>query len=79
MFSRVPNASKIVLVFIRQLMKEHGFHFLDAQVHNPHLQSMGAEQVDREQFLEQLAIASPLSDSGEIWKTRATQVNELNL
>lgn len=79
MFSRVPNASKIVLVFIRQLMKYHGFHFLDAQVHNPHLQSMGAVQIDREQFLEQLANATPLSDTGDIWKTPTTRVNELSL
>jgi len=43
------------------------------------LQSMGAEQVDREHFLEQLAKATPLSDTGEIWKTPTTQVNELNL
>jgi hypothetical protein len=40
---------------------------------------MGAEQVDRENFLEQLANATPLSDTGDIWKTPVTQVNELRL
>jgi hypothetical protein len=40
---------------------------------------MGAEQVDREHFLKQLANATPLSDTGDIWKTPATQVHELSL
>lgn len=48
MFSRVKDASKVALHHICTEMQPR---LLDAQVHSPHLESIGAEMIDREVFL----------------------------
>lgn len=51
MFSNVPNASKIALIKLAQKLTELEFKFIDCQIHNPHLESMGAKLIEREKFL----------------------------
>lgn len=51
MFSLVPNASKAALI---HLCSEYNYALIDCQVENPHLLSMGAELIERHQFLELL-------------------------
>ncbi|MEP1033711.1 leucyl/phenylalanyl-tRNA--protein transferase [Ekhidna sp.] len=54
MFSLVSNASKLALIrFIQEFQKEGGQLF-DCQVHSEHLVSMGAENIDRTEFLKYL-------------------------
>lgn len=48
MFSRVKDASKLALHHICTEMQPR---LIDAQVHSPHLESIGAEMIDREVFL----------------------------
>ncbi len=55
MFSRRTDASKIALVALCRLIAAHGYAVLDCQVGNPHLFSMGAEQISREAFQSLLA------------------------
>lgn len=50
MFSHQTDGSKIALIALCRLLEEHGFDVLDCQVGNPHLYSMGAEEVSREAF-----------------------------
>jgi len=50
MFSKHTDASKIVLVTLCHQLREWGFTMLDCQVSNPHLLSMGAENISREEF-----------------------------
>jgi len=50
MFSRVTDASKVALVALCRQLKQWGFSILDCQVSNPHLLSMGAEEVSRVEF-----------------------------
>lgn len=50
MFSRRPNASKIALISLCQQLQQWGYQLIDCQIHNDHLQNMGAEHLDREQF-----------------------------
>jgi leucyl/phenylalanyl-tRNA--protein transferase len=52
MFSRVPNASKIALVFLARRLQAAGFPLIDCQVYNDHLGSMGAIVITRENFIE---------------------------
>lgn len=52
MFSRVSNASKIALVFLIEYLKEHDAKLLDCQLLNPFLESMGAREIPRREFLK---------------------------
>lgn len=51
MFSLQTDASKVILVELAAYMKRHEFVLLDCQVPNPHLHSMGATKLSREEFL----------------------------
>ncbi|MBX3242414.1 MAG: leucyl/phenylalanyl-tRNA--protein transferase [Chitinophagaceae bacterium] len=54
MFSNVSNASKYAFIsYVQQLTKE-GVQLIDCQVHTPHLESLGAEMIPREIFIQQL-------------------------
>lgn len=51
MFSKKADASKIALYFLVQRLKKAGFNFIDCQIPNPHLESLGARNISRESFL----------------------------
>ena len=65
MFSRQPNMSKIALYYLVQKLIEDGFALIDCQVHNDHLATMGAREIPRSVFVEQLenTIDSPLTSN----------------
>ena len=50
MFSREPDASKIALIALCQFLQMANFGLLDCQVPNPHLRSMGAVDISRQEF-----------------------------
>lgn len=52
MFSRESNTSKLALCFLQNFLAQHHFHFIDCQVPNPHLLSLGCKEITRETFLE---------------------------
>jgi leucyl/phenylalanyl-tRNA--protein transferase len=54
MFSKVPNASKIAFVSLIQFLKENNYKLLDCQVHNDHLEKLGAFEISRETFMKVL-------------------------
>lgn len=54
MFHLRSNASKVILAQLARYLHREGFELLDCQVPNPHLISMGACEVSREDFLERL-------------------------
>ena len=56
MFHTQTNASKVVLAQLARHLEKEGFALLDCQVPNPHLISMGACHIAREDFLERLAM-----------------------
>lgn len=51
MFSKVPNASKVAFVYLINYLKENNYKLLDCQVHNDHLESLGAFEIPRELFM----------------------------
>lgn len=65
MFSRSPNASKVVLVHLLKSLEEKGFEFLDCQQTSDHLLSMGAEEISRARF-QQYLVASGISPDKEM-------------
>ncbi len=54
MFSNIPNASKVALVRLAQKLETLNFEFIDCQIHNPHLEKMGAVEIKREKFIKLL-------------------------
>lgn len=54
MFHLESNASKLALLFLIDHLKAHGSTWLDAQVMTPHLEFLGAKEIDRRTFLDQL-------------------------
>lgn len=54
MFSRVRDASKVVLVTLADFLGRAGFELIDCQVTNPHLLSLGAREIPRRDFLARL-------------------------
>lgn len=51
MFSTRSNASKFALIQLASRLKKKEFLFIDCQVHNSHLESMGAVEIERRLFL----------------------------
>jgi leucyl/phenylalanyl-tRNA--protein transferase len=54
MFSTVPNASKIAFVWLVNYLKENNYKLLDCQVHNDHLEKLGAFEISRKIFMRVL-------------------------
>lgn len=54
MFSKVPNASKIGFVWLVNHLKENKYKLLDCQLHNDHLEKLGAFEISREVFMRVL-------------------------
>ncbi|SFQ16555.1 leucyl/phenylalanyl-tRNA--protein transferase [Parafilimonas terrae] len=54
MFSRISNASKFAFInYVKQLARE-GIVLIDCQVYTKHLESLGAEMISRNEFLNLL-------------------------
>lgn len=56
MFSKVSNASKIGFVWLVNHLKENNYLLLDCQVHNDHLEKLGAFEIERDVFLKILRV-----------------------
>ncbi|GAB1307819.1 leucyl/phenylalanyl-tRNA--protein transferase [Urechidicola sp. KH5] len=51
MFSKVSNASKVAFIY---LVQQHNYELIDCQIYNDHLASLGAREIDREEFMAHL-------------------------
>ena len=49
MFSKMKDASKVAMHHICSTIKPH---FIDAQVHSKHLETLGAEIIERQEFTQ---------------------------
>lgn len=54
MFSLVTDASKFALIHLAKQLQEEGIPLIDCQIYTPHLASMGAEMIPREEFISYL-------------------------
>lgn len=52
MFSKVSNASKVAFVKLIDYLKQNNYKLLDCQVHNDHLENLGAFEISRESFMK---------------------------
>ena len=61
MFSRASNASKIAFSHLAKGLQQAGFTLIDCQVENPHLNSLGAQTMAREDFIGHLKAAAGIT------------------
>lgn len=54
MFTRRSNASKFGFIKLVEKLKAEGVKLIDCQVYTAHLESLGAEEIPREEFLKYL-------------------------
>lgn len=61
MFHRRTDASKIAFVTLARQLEAWGFRLVDCQLHNPHLERLGAREWSRSRYLDvvERAIAEP--------------------
>ncbi|HSB97440.1 MAG TPA: leucyl/phenylalanyl-tRNA--protein transferase [Spongiibacteraceae bacterium] len=71
MFSRVDNASKLALIHLCSQLQSWGFAVVDCQVSSDHLSSMGACEIQRDEFQRLLALhtAQPCAANGHSWRS----------
>lgn len=55
MFSRVTDGSKIALAHLVSHLHAQGFEMIDCQMHTPHLASLGAREISRQEFVQRVA------------------------
>lgn len=56
MFAKKTDASKVALFHLVQRLKKRDFKLIDCQVFTPHLESLGAKEIGREEFLKELEV-----------------------
>jgi len=57
MFSLKSNASKAAFLTLAQTLFAEGVHFIDSQAYTQHMESLGAEEIARKEFLALLGAA----------------------
>lgn len=66
MFSRRSNASKAAFITLSQQLTNWNYQLIDCQLHSEHLESLGAIEIPRSEFLQQirhLCLQIPDSDA----------------
>ena len=71
MFSRVPDASKVALCGLVDIMQRGDFHMIDCQVESDHLNSLGARNIRRLDFEARLAHTVDVATDCDIWQLPA--------
>lgn len=54
MFSSVSDASKVAFYHLCQQATQNGIKLIDCQVYNPHLESLGAYEISRDEYFKYL-------------------------
>jgi len=68
MFSRVNDASKVATVYLCRQLDAWGFELIDCQIASPHLFTLGAEEISRNQFRKLLTKGIDQPDKTGCWQ-----------
>ena len=68
MFSMVSNASKVALFYLCKHLYAHQLMLIDCQVQSPHLQTLGAFNMARTQFIEYVSKFCPQETPLGLWR-----------
>lgn len=75
MFSRVSDASKVALYYLVNYLKQQNFLLIDCQLSNNHLTSLGARNISRDHFLDELEQHVNVPQ-GNIWQAKALSLTD---
>jgi leucyl/phenylalanyl-tRNA--protein transferase len=67
MFSRRPNASKVALAHLVELLKNTGYTLFDTQYGNEHIAQFGVIEIPKEEYLKRLETALLSPPNGGVW------------
>jgi leucyl/phenylalanyl-tRNA--protein transferase len=73
MFARVSDASKVAFVHLTRLLESWKFSLIDCQVTTSHLESFGAREVPRPEFLKMLRAALRYKTRQRKWEFARTE------
>ncbi len=67
MFFRRPNASKAAFITLIEHLRSRGVELIDSQIHTPHLESLGAIEIPRQEYLRLLNLLLRKTDLSGSW------------
>jgi leucyl/phenylalanyl-tRNA---protein transferase len=79
MFAKQSNASKYGFITLVNALKEAGVELIDCQTTTPHLLSLGAKEIDRNDFLDHLDGNCFREDTQNCWQLVENKFNSNNL
>jgi leucyl/phenylalanyl-tRNA--protein transferase len=56
MFSLVPSASKLALIYLARMFEAHGGRLIDCQFETPHLRTMGGRHIPYEEYMKIISL-----------------------
>ncbi len=68
MFSIMRDSSKIALVTLCQQLNRWGYPVIDCQIHSNHLATMGAEEINRNDFIAYLNKYCIINPTNSLWQ-----------
>lgn len=68
MFHTMTDASKVAFVSLVEQLKLWNYQLIDCQVHTRHLESLGAQEIDRAYFVELLNQYCDIAANKSAWK-----------
>ena len=68
MFTKVDDASKVALVLLVGQLHRWGFRIIDCQQSSPHVMRLGAEEIPRHSYIDQVAAAVRLPSRCGRWQ-----------
>ena len=75
MFSRRSNASKIALAHLAKQLESWNYGMIDCQMNTPHLASLGAREIPREEFIVRLQELIRYPEGSSLWKCIPSGLN----
>lgn len=69
MFSRARDASKVAFVHLCRLLESWDYALIDCQLPTAHLRTLGAREVDRDEFEAQLDFAVECAPRADAWRS----------
>ena len=79
MFSTERDTSKMAFVALANITQQWGYKLIDCQIENPHLFSMGAENISRQQYLKTLKSNTLLSTNSSPLRNWKLEINARDL
>jgi len=75
MFSKISNGSKVALAFLIEYLKSQQFPIIDCQVENPHLISLGAQKIERDEYMTIVKNVRSKTVACGFWEPQTLNVN----